>query len=65
MVDFEVQDCGSVAMIVPKSVEAKDWLDENVQSEGWQWLGAGLAVEPRMLPLLLEGIADAGLSVEA
>lgn len=54
----------SVVMVEPVSQEAKDWVQENVGLEGWQWMGPAFAVEPRMLDNLIAGMEDAGLSVE-
>ena len=41
-VDFEVGYHGSVTQIIPLTQEAKDWIDENVHTESWQWMGGAL-----------------------
>ena len=42
--DFVVDDYGSIVGITPITPAARDWLDENVESEPWQWLGCTLNV---------------------
>ena len=32
-------------LITPKSDRAKEWVDENVGLEPWQWLGDSFAVD--------------------
>lgn len=51
---------GSVVTFTPLTEEAKAWFDENVQSEGWQWIGASLGVDHRMANLLAEGLVAEG-----
>lgn len=63
MADFRIADQGSIVMVTPLTQPAKDWVEENVQLEGWQWLGGGFAVEPRYVVGLASGIADAGLEM--
>lgn len=63
MPDFRIADQGSIVMVTPLTQPAKDWVEENVQLEGWQWLGGGFAVEPRYVMSLASGIADAGLEM--
>jgi hypothetical protein len=58
---FSVLDEGSVVLITPLSKLAREWTEENVQLEDWQWLGGGFAVDHRFADELLCGIADAGL----
>lgn len=64
MTDFKLHNHGSVVMIEPVSHEAKDWVRENLDLEGWQWMGNAFAVEPRMVDNLVAGIEEAGLTVE-
>ncbi len=58
---FEVRDEGSVVLITPLSKLAREWTEDNVHLEAWQWLGGGFAVEHGFADDLLCGIADAGL----
>lgn len=63
--DFEVYHAGSIVQIKPISQAATDWLDENVESEGWQWLGRSLSIEHRLAEPVIEGMLDAGLEMGA
>ena len=56
--DFEVADCGTVVLVTPLTAKAKQWVDENVYTEPWQWLGGGFACEPRLAEGLLEDAAN-------
>jgi hypothetical protein len=47
MPDFLIADHGSVVTIAPVSEAARDWIDENVASEPWQWLGGALCIDHR------------------
>jgi hypothetical protein len=60
--DFRVTNHGSIITIQPLTDEATTWLDENVEAEGWQWMGPSLCVEPRMAGALVDGIEEAGFS---
>jgi hypothetical protein len=44
MPDFLIADHGSICMVAPVSDAAHEWLDENVASEPWQWLGGALSI---------------------
>jgi hypothetical protein len=61
--DVLVENHGSVCIVQPMSEAAREWIDENVQTEGWQWIGGGLAVEPRCVENLVNGVMEAGLTV--
>ena len=61
-IDFTVSNHGSIALIRPQTDAARAWLRDNVEDAA-QYLGASLAVEPRFLDGLLDGIANAGLEV--
>jgi hypothetical protein len=61
MADFTVTNHGSIILVKPLSEAAKAWLAENVSDEAlWHFNGA-LAVEPRFIEDLLDGMLDAGL----
>jgi hypothetical protein len=62
--DVIVENHGSVCMVTPISPAAREWVDDNVQLEGWQWLGESFACEPRYLPSLIVGMHENGLTVE-
>ncbi len=63
MVDVSVRDEGYVVIVTPQTDAAKAWVEENVETSGWQWLGGGFAVEPRMLDNLLAGMEEDGLEI--
>jgi hypothetical protein len=63
MPDFLIADHGSIITIAPVSEAARDWIDESVASEPWQWLGGALCVHHRYASNLIEGIADEGFDV--
>ena len=45
MSDFSISDHGTVISIRPRNEAARQWLDENVTSEPWQWVQGALCVE--------------------
>src|ERR1700730_17890430 len=47
MSDFQIADQGSIFLIRPLNEAARQWLDENVISEPWQWVQSALCVEAR------------------
>jgi hypothetical protein len=59
--DHEVTDSGSIIMIRPISDAARDWIDENVYSEPWQWMGDSLCIDTRYAGALLYGMQEDGL----
>ena len=61
--DFVVDDYGSIVGITPITPAARDWLDENVESEPWQWLGCTLNVGGRYANDLIEGMQEDGLQM--
>lgn len=64
MADFAFAHHGSVTVLVPLNDTAREWIDENVaQTEETQWFGKGLVIEPRYADPVLDGIAEAGLTV--
>jgi hypothetical protein len=48
---------------VPPPAAAIKWLDANVVSEPWQWLGGALGVDPRYARDLTDAIAAAGFGL--
>jgi hypothetical protein len=63
MTDFQIADQGSIFLIRPLNEAARRWLDENVVSEPWQWVGDALCVEARFARDLLIEIEQAGFAV--
>lgn len=63
VVDVSVSNHGSVILFAPLTDKAREWINDNVQAEGWQFFGGSLAVEPRFAFELTQGMKDAGLEV--
>lgn len=63
MSDFTITDQGSIFLIRPLNASARQWLDENVVSEPWQWVQGALCVETRFARDLVREIAEAGFEV--
>lgn len=63
MSDFHIADHGSIITIRPVSEAARQWLDENVVAEPWQWLGGALCVDPRCARDLIDEITAAGFEI--
>jgi len=63
MADIAVYyDGGTIALVTPLSDEAKAWVEDNIRDA--LWFGRGIAVEPRYLNNLLEGMCGDGLVIE-
>ena len=62
MSDFLIADHGSIISIMPMTQAAK-WIDENVVSEPWQWLGGALCVDRRYARDLTDEITAAGFDL--
>jgi len=62
--DMLVRNCGSIWQLFPLSQKATDWINDNVETESWQWMGSSLAVDGRFVGPLLDGARAAGLKVE-
>jgi hypothetical protein len=64
LADFAVHHDGSVSLVQPLTAAGKAWIEENVDTDGAQYLGRWLGVDHRYIYDLLDGIFDAGLTVE-
>ena len=62
--DVLIRSEGTVWIFNPVTAAAKEWFDENVHTESYQWLGTSLVVDHRFAAGLIQGILDAGLEVE-
>jgi len=60
--DFSIQNHFTVFLICPFSQRARAWIAEFVQPEA-QYFGSAIAVEPRYVADLLEGMLAAGLTM--
>ena len=63
MSDFQIADHGTVLSIQPLNEAARQWLDENVVSELWQWVQGALCVDAGFARDLIIEIAEAGFEV--
>ena len=59
--DVLVANEGTVFLFNPLTAKARQWINEHVQAEDYQWLGTTLVVEHRYAWGLAEGMKDAGL----
>ncbi len=62
MFDATVENHGSLCLVRPVTDAARDWIRDNVQEDA-QYLGLALAVEPRYIGALVDGMTAAGLEV--
>ncbi len=58
-----VTNHGSIVLFTPETATEREWIDEHVQSEGWQWMGQSLTVDTRFAGDLAEGMAADGITV--
>ena len=63
MSDFSISDQGSIFLIRPLNEAARQWLQENVVSEPWQWVEGALCVETRFVRDLIIEIEEAGFEI--
>lgn len=62
--DVLVRNEGTVFVFCPLTSAAKEWIDENVEAEAYQWFGNSLVVDHRCAWGLGQGMKDAGLVLE-
>jgi hypothetical protein len=63
MPDFQIADHGSIISIKPVTEAARTWVDENVVSEPWQWLGGALCTDVRCAIELVNAIVAEGFEI--
>jgi len=63
MSDFSISDHGSIFLIRPLNAAGRQWLDENVVSEPWQWVQGALCVETRFARDLIIEIEEARFEI--
>ncbi len=51
-------------MVEVKSDAARDWVNENVPLEDWQWMGNSFVVDHHYIEDLELGMQDAGLTTD-
>lgn len=54
--NFHFINAGTIYQICPKTKKALKWMQENLQTDGWQWLGKTLCVDHRIYPGVKEFI---------
>jgi hypothetical protein len=64
MPDVLTDNFGSIVGITPMTPTAREWIGENVDAEPWQWLGGTLNIDRRYADDLVEGMVEAGLTVQ-
>ena len=62
MPDFCIIDSGSLVGFTPLNDNARQWMNDNVESESWQWLGRSLQVDHRMAQGLVDLIEEEGFT---
>ena len=60
--DFNVTDHGSLFLLLPVTPAAKRWVTDHLPDDAPR-LGASVAVEPRFVAPIIEGILSDGLRV--
>jgi hypothetical protein len=62
--DFRVIDGGSVFLLTPLTPSGQQWVEDNLPAEALRYAGA-IAIEHRYIDPIVEGLMDAGLTLEA
>jgi hypothetical protein len=64
MADVTVLNHGTVVQFKLHTDAVRQWVDQNVQADGWQWFGpSNLVIDHRYAGGLAYGIARAGFEV--
>lgn len=63
MNDITVYVDGNFAMLKALTEQGVSWIDDNLESESWQWLGNRLCVDHRYINAIIEGVINDGLSI--
>jgi hypothetical protein len=63
-VDVRFENQGSIILLLPLTSAGQRWIDENVSTESWQWLGGALTVDWRMAEELAALMQEEGLVIE-
>jgi hypothetical protein len=62
--DFEVQNHGSIFLLIPQTPSARVWIDDHIgQDNGYQPHYPTVLVEHRYIVDIVEGIRNDGLAV--
>lgn len=63
VIDVEIRYAGSVTQLFINTSDAQEWVEDNLDTEGWQWMGNALCVESRFVDAVVQGMRDDGLEV--
>jgi hypothetical protein len=61
-VDFSLYNHGSIVALVPRTQAAKDWCSDHIPEDA-AWFGHGVAIEPRYVHDIVEGLQADGLTL--
>lgn len=62
-IDIMVRHDGSITLLQPVSEIGKNWIEQNVESEEWQWLGRFLGIDSHEATVIIEAAGLDGLIV--
>ena len=61
--DIKIEQHGTVATLQPLTGAARQWVEANVITEPWQWLGGRLCIDPAYANDIAAGAVNDGLRV--
>lgn len=62
--DFAVRNEGTIFLLQPLTAAGKEWIEEHVDLDGAQHFAGWLAIDHRCIVDIVDGIFDAGLTIE-
>lgn len=62
--DFTLENHGSILLLRPNTPEAQAWVNEHFSSDNTQMFSNAIAVAPRYVSDIVQGIVDACLTIE-
>lgn len=62
MTDFDVQNHGSIFLLIPNTDDAKQWVEEHLPDDAMTF-GNGIAIEHRYITDIVNGALGDGLTV--
>jgi hypothetical protein len=61
--DFQITYHGTVSTLDVLTEPAREWVENNVEAEPWQWFGERrLAIDPRSMETISTALLEAGFS---
>jgi len=60
--DLTVGDQGTIFTFTPHTKAGSRFLHEDLETEGWQWLGETLCVDHRLAPVVMDGAINEGIT---